>query len=288
MNVRLLRTLLFLPLFSVGIATGQEADSPAPMTAIPPDRLLLPISENRQMEVVVSLPHRYDPDEKYPVLIVTDADPLLGLLKTLNFLWTEDGKTEPVILVGLPFGANADEIWTNRSWYLLPNPIGVVDYYDIKLPVNNGGGAPELARFIHDTVLPEISRRYSIDGDRMGLGGFSMGGLFAAWHFINHPGVFTDYLISAPPLTRPFTGDAFKERLNARREAGFDRPTKLYTAYAENDLQQVQKGVPTWIRAWQSLDDPNLQFRSQVVANARLDGGAIFALIDGFEFLYAK
>ncbi len=110
---------------------------------VPMDRIVLPIGgRGQEMEVAVYTPHTYDPAKSYPLLVVLDADPLLGLLKTLNFLWVEEGKAVPVILVGLPFGATPDAIWANRSYYLLPNSVGVIDYYEARVPVNNGGGRP--------------------------------------------------------------------------------------------------------------------------------------------------
>ncbi len=104
------------------------ADEGELLTMLLPERIALPIGDEAQrLEVSVYKPHNYDPTESYPLLVVLDADPLLGLLKTLNFLWVEEGKAVPVILVGLPFGASADRIWANRSHYLLPKAVGVID-----------------------------------------------------------------------------------------------------------------------------------------------------------------
>ncbi len=115
-----------------------------------------------------------------------------------------------------------------------------------------------------------------------------MGGLFAAWHLVTHPTVFTDYLIIAPPLARPFVGPDFERASAALRLEGFDRPTRLYVAYAENDLELVQAGTGPWIEAWQAVDDADLLFHSEVIGGLRHDAGAIPALINGYEFLYGR
>jgi len=268
---------------------GHFADEGELLTMLVPERIALPIGDEAQrLEVSVYKPHNYDPTESYPLLVVLDADPLLGLLKTLNFLWAEDGKAVPVILVGLPFGASAETIWVNRSHYLLPNPVGVIDYYGNAVPLNSGGGAPDLAKFIQDEVLPKVLASYSVDSNRVGLAGFSMGGLFAAWHLVTYPDVFNDYLIIAPPLAPPFVDSAFGRETMVLRRRGFKRPTRLYVAHAENDLEYVLTGASSWAAGWQETDDANLSFHSEVIRDQRHDAGAIPALINGYESLYGR
>ena len=294
-NNRLLRqfaqafgvVLLLLPLSAH--AQGTKPSVEERLTMLPMERLILPIENSSQeMEVVIYATHTYNPEQSYPLLVVPDADPLLGLLKTINFLWTEEGITEPVILVGLPFGATPDAIWRNRSYYLLPDSVGVIDYYDARIPLNNGGGASELARFLHEEVLPAVLSRYSVNRDRVGLAGFSMGGLFAAWHLVTHPGVFSDYVIIAPPLALPFVGMEFEQKSEALQHRGFERQTRLYMAYAENDLASVQSGARPWMEGWEALDDTDLVFRGEVIEGHRHDAGAVPALLNGYEFLYGR
>ena len=193
-----------------------------------------------------------------------------------------------MILVGLPFGSSAAEIWTNRSYYLLPNRVGVVDYYGNEIPVNNGGGAPHLARLIRDGLLPPLFEEYSVNPDRVGLAAFSMGGLFAAWHLVTSPGVFTDYLIIAPPLAPPFVDSSFESARRQLERRGFERPTRLYTAYSEDDLRFVLSGASAWVAAWREYEGANLDFSSEIIDGHRHDAGAIPALISGYEFLYGR
>ncbi len=282
----------FLLLFLLSCPAGAQAPAPATaerLSVLPADRIVLPIgNKGQEIELVVSTPHTYDPSQKYPVLVVLDADPLLGLLKTVGFLWSEEGKARPVILVGLPFGANPSAIWKNRSYYLLPKPVGVIEYYDAQVPLNSGGGAIELAGFLHEKVVPTVMKKYSVDPNRVGLAGFSMGGLFAAWHLATHPGLFTDYLVLAPPIAEPFVGPEFEKATQSLRHRGLERPTRLYVAYADDDLKQVLSGASTWIEGWSKTEDSNLSFRSDVITGHRHDSGAIPALINGFEFLYGN
>ena len=162
---RVLVAAVFGVLLSVVAAHAQEAEpsAGARLSMLPLERRVLPIGDDGQeMEVVVYKPHTYDPDQSYPLLVVLDADPLLGLLKTINFLWVEEGKATAAILVGLPFGNTPSAIWKNRSYYLLPRAVGVIDYYDAQIPLNNGGGAPELARFLQQELLPYLLMKTSI------------------------------------------------------------------------------------------------------------------------------
>ena len=281
--------LSVLLLFSTANAEEPGSLNGGRLTTLPIERLVLPLGKSGQeMEVVVYAPHTYDPAQSYPLLVVLDADPLLGLLKTINFLWVEEGKVEPVILVGLPFGSSAGEIWTNRSYYLLPRSVGVIDYYDAQIPLNNGGGASELDGFLQEELLPRVLKQYSVDRERVGLVGFSMGGLFAAWHLATHPGVFRDYIIISPPLAPPFVGPEFENATQSLRRRGFDRLTRIYASYAEDDLAQVRSGAVLWIDAFDAANNANLMFRGEMIGGLRHDSGAIPALINGYEFLYAK
>ena len=280
--------LLFLLSFQAG------AQEPAPAAAerlsvLPADRIVLPIgNKGQEIELVVSTPHTYDPSQTYPVLVVLDADPLLGLLKTVGFLWSEEGKAAPPILVGVPFGADPGAIWKNRTHYLLPKAVGVIEYYDAQVPLNSGGGAVELADFLEDGVVPAVLERYSADPNRVGLAGFSMGGLFAAWHLVTHPDLFSDYLVVSPPLAEPFVGLEFKRATAALRRRGFTRPTRVYVAFADEDLEQVLSGAGAWIEGWTTSEDGNLHFHSELITGHRHDAGAIPALISGYEFLYGN
>ena len=260
----------------------------AVLTSLPVERLRLPLGDGRMMDVAVYVPHSYDPSAAYPVLLIPDADPLMGLLQSVSFLWAEEGTAQGAILVGLPFGSNAGAIWTNRSYYLLPDSVGVVDYYGSQLPLNTGGGAAELAQFLEDEVLPAVQERYSVDPGRLGLAGFSMGGLFAAWHLVTHPGLFSDYLIIAPPLSPPMIDEDFTRALEQVVSNGFDRPTRVYVSYAENDLEMVKAGASSFVKVWEAADDPLLTFRSELFPGLRHDGGAVPALTNGYMFLYGR
>ena len=282
----------FLTLFLLSCSAGaQEAASATAerLLVLSTDRIVLPIgNQGQEIELVVSAPHTYDPSRTYPVLVVLDADPLLGLLKTVNFLWSEEGKAAPVILVGVPFGADPGAIWKNRTYYLLPKSVEVIEYYDTQVPLNSGGGAIELAKFLKDRVVPAVLDRYSVDPNRLGLAGFSMGGLFAAWHLANYSDLFSDYLVVSPPLAEPFVGPKFQKATESLRRQGFNRSTKVYVGYADEDLNYVLSGAGAWIGGWSNSEDVNLSFRSEVIAGHRHDSGAIPALISGYEFLYGK
>ncbi|MCH7680473.1 hypothetical protein IID10_14090 [candidate division KSB1 bacterium] len=149
-------------------------DSVSTLSMMPPDHFELPIG-NQKIELVIYKPHKYDPSQKYPILIIPDADPMLGIIKTLNFLWSEEQYAIPTILVGIPFGQTPGSIWVNRCYYFLPDSVGIINYYGNSFPVKNGGGAQEFAQFLDNQVLPTLDKEYNVDQDRVGLIGFSMG-----------------------------------------------------------------------------------------------------------------
>lgn len=80
------------------------------------------------------------------------------------------------------------------------------DYSHVKLPpLPNGSTTPTgegaaFQRFLLEELRPAIEARYPVDPSRSILGGYSIGGLFAAHILMHDPGAFAGYAIASPSL----------------------------------------------------------------------------------------
>jgi predicted alpha/beta superfamily hydrolase len=80
------------------------------------------------------------------------------------------------------------------------------DYSHVKLPpLPNGTSTPTgegaaFQRFLFEELRPAIEARYPVDPARAILGGYSIGGLFAAHVLMHDPATFAGYAIASPSL----------------------------------------------------------------------------------------
>lgn len=63
-----------------------------------------------------------------------------------------------------------------------------------------GGGSAAFVTFLCDELIPFVGGRYRANSTQRGLGGRSLGGLFATHVLLQHPGIFSRYWIAAPSL----------------------------------------------------------------------------------------
>lgn len=150
---------------------------------------------NRKRRVHVLLPHDYyeQPDRRYPVLYMTDAQNLFGegspygnwqIDKSLAALAGEDKAN--VIIVAIDHG-DEDRL---QEFSPYDNP-----------RLGKGLGSLFL-RFLTDTLKPHIDKTYRTKKDRLntGMGGSSVGGLLTIYAALMFPHVFGRLMIFSPSL----------------------------------------------------------------------------------------
>ena len=155
-------------------------------------------ASGRDYQVFVSLPASYDadPDRRYPVLYVTDADYAFPLIRSITRRINLDGPvTEDFILVGLSYAVGDDGGHSRRRDYT---------------PTRNGssgappgtihGQGPAYQTYLRDQVLPFIASRFRADPARRVFMGHSYGGLLGAQIMFTEPTLFHDYILGSPSL----------------------------------------------------------------------------------------
>jgi predicted alpha/beta superfamily hydrolase len=156
-----------------------------------------PVSR-RGYQVFVALPPSYakEPQRKYPVLYVTDADYTFPILRQISRrLNLEGARIEEFILVGLSYAKGEDGAVSRRRDYT---------------PTANGpstapsgaihGQGQAYQTYLRDQVKPFIANRYRTDPARALFLGHSYGSLLGAQILFSEPGQFSGYILGSPSL----------------------------------------------------------------------------------------
>ena len=153
-------------------------------------------ASGRSYQVFVALPATYadNPDKRYPVLYVTDADygfPLVWqMARRLN---VEGRRIEDFILVGLSYGKGEGGMQSRRRDYTptINGPSGT--------PADAvHGGARGYMDYLQSQVLPFVAQRYRSDEGRRLFLGHSYGALLGTQLLLERPGLFSGYILGSP------------------------------------------------------------------------------------------
>src|SRR5260370_37922851 len=146
--------------------------------------------------VYVSLPASYrQGDRRYPVLYVPDHEDGFLHFRGADFIMRS--MLEEFILVGVPLKSEDVPDWIRkRAFDFTPTESEAVNK---SLSQRFGGevhtgGAPMFLRTPKEEVIPYIESKYRVTSDR-GLAGYSFGGTFAAYVFLNDARTSSQYLI---------------------------------------------------------------------------------------------
>ncbi|WDA41050.1 alpha/beta hydrolase [Erythrobacter sp. BLCC-B19] len=147
-------------------------------------------------QVFVSLPPSYaaEPERRYPVVYVTDADYGFPMLRAIGRRMNGEGpRIAEFILVGLSYGKGEDPMASRRRDY---TPTG-----------KGASGAPAGAvhgqslryrDYLREAVLPFVEARFRAMPERRVYVGHSYGGLLGAQILMTQPDMFSGYVLGSP------------------------------------------------------------------------------------------
>lgn len=178
-----------------------QARAQAPSTAMPSRQpVVLPgthalsvrggPARDREYRLLVSPPAgKAVPRGGHPTLFVLDGNAHFGAFHDARRASSAFAETM-VVSVGYPTDGTHD--FLRRSYdYSPPAPAGE------KPPQ---GGDDEFLDTLEQVVIPEITRHYALDRDRLSLFGHSFGGMFAVHALFTRPMLFTHYVSASPSL----------------------------------------------------------------------------------------
>ncbi|WP_150462097.1 alpha/beta hydrolase [Nesterenkonia ebinurensis] len=212
-------------------------------------------------EVQVALPASYEvmPDQRYPVLWLTDG-PLMfpttvGLVNSLVM----GGRAPEMIIVGVGCAGEVspDEYYRRRTIDLLPpgestlfGGLGGEYLRKLGVPDDATGRADEFLTFLIDELRPALAQRYRMDGDDHGLFGHSVGGVFVNYAVFSRPGAFRRYIIGSP-ASNAVDRMAFKEEASYA-SAHTDLKADIFFGVGEQEIGQL------YMAAWGTVSAPVL------------------------------
>lgn len=156
-----------------------------------------PVS-GRGYQVFIALPPSYatQPQRRYPVLYVTDADYAFPIIRQLGRRLNVEGpKVDEFILVGLSY-AKGEDGGVSRQRDYTPTPNG-----PSTAPANAiHGQARAYQQYLRDEVKPFITGRYRTDPANTLFLGHSYGALLGAQILFTEPALFSGYVLGSPSL----------------------------------------------------------------------------------------
>lgn len=191
-----------------------------------------PVS-GRGYQVFVALPAGYadNPDKRYPVLYVADADYAFPLVwQMARRLNVEGRKIEDFILVGLSYAKGEGGMQSRRRDYT---------------PTTNGpssspadavhGGASDYITYLETQALPFVAQRYRSDESRRMFLGHSYGALLGTQLLLERPQLFSGYILGSPSYW--FDKHVMERGLAAAGKAT-DLPVRAYMYVGEYEAPQ--------------------------------------------------
>ncbi len=225
----------------------------------------------RDYEVFVSLPASYEtnPDRRYPVLYVTDADYAFPIIRQIARRVNLEGPViEEFILVGLSYSkCDSGKVSRNRDY--TPTPNGPARASSII-----HGGGPAYQSYLKGQAIPFIENRFRADPARRVLLGHSYGGLLGAQILFTDPALFHSYVLGSPSFW-------FDRRHILKMEADYarthrDLPADVFMYIGEYEApgpssRNASTDMVGDLRLMEQLllsrDYPNLQLRSTVLGD---------------------
>ncbi len=163
-------------------------------------------------------------DGPWPVILFMDGDDQFSAAVDAYRKASDAGTVPRVLLVGVGYGASYSKSANKRGR----------DYTQTAHSDEpTSGGAAKFMEFVTQTLWVDLTKRYSLDEKRRGIGGHSLGSLFVLYALWQQPLFFTHYLASAPSI---WWDDRNILQLAAQRHAkSAALPVRLFLSVGEKD-----------------------------------------------------
>lgn len=187
---------------ATGIVTAAMLSPPSAAVAAPwqierSDVFTLRSADGHEYRVMVAWPDSPPPPQGWPVLWLLDGDDNFAVATVTARRLARAGARSGVgegVIVAIDSGG-----LSRRIFDYTPHVPGYVIPKGSPAAGQPLGGANAFLAFLHDTVRPEIARRWRVDTGRQTLMGHSFGGLLAL-HALAQGGTWTRYVAISPSL----------------------------------------------------------------------------------------
>ena len=245
---------------------------------------VLPRAANgRDYRIAVGLPDGYaaHPEQRYPVLYVTDGYWDYKLLKSIIGGLVYDRFIPEVILVGIGYPGDAPDYGRLRRWDLTP----VHDSADDDANLGESGHAGEFLDLIERQIIPYVEGHYRADPSYRVLGGSSLGGLFALYAMLTKPALFAAYI--APSPATPYARGWLFGYEDAFAKSGKPLASRLYMTAAEREEPWFVAAVKKFDAQLRAHAYPGLTYEFKVIEGERHAGTKPESFNRGVRFAFA-
>jgi len=186
---------------------------------------------DQEREILVHLPHGYDPKNRYPVFYVLDGSSEDIHISNKFHTLTTAGYTPPTIIIGIP-----NMTRTNRQTQLVP-PFMKIDH---EKPESQTGDADNFLRFVESELIPFVEGKYSTSSYRA-LSGFSRSGLLVAYSLMYKPEMFQARFCYSAPFWRE--NNLLVSRLDNFLSGRDSLAGFFYMSCGENETPNIKTGT---------------------------------------------
>ena len=252
-------------------------------------------STGRAYQVFVSLPASYaeQPDRRFPVLYVTDADYAFPIVRQISRRLNGEGPAvSEFILIGLSYAVGEDGMTSRRRDYT-PTPRGAAS-----APVGSVHGMGSVyLEYIRDHVIPFVASRYRTKEEERYFLGHSYGALLGTQILFSEPGLFRGFILGSPSYWYDAHHMNRVEESFAARNS--DLPARIYMYVGE--YEETRLGDPRFAKRYNMVTDsrrmvsslrsrnfPSLQVHLDVLKDEDHLSVAPGGFTRGLKFIFAE
>lgn len=239
-------------------------------------------ANGREFRILVGLPYSYEssPTKRYPVLYLCDGYWDFTLVNGLYGNVLYDKAVPEFIIVGLSYTGDNPKYDSLRRYDYTPVPDPGTDP-----KAKNSGHAKEFLAALRNQIIPFVQKEYRADTTWRGIGGSSLGGLFALYTAFEAPGLFQGTIAPSPAVGWA-NGWAFKREAEFVR-SGKPLATRLFLSTASEEWPDFTKVIRDFNDTLDAHKIPGLAKKWRIVEGERHAGTKAESYNRGVRYIFA-
>lgn len=242
------------------------------------ERYLSSKEANTTYKIHIYLPLTYtETQNKYPIMVLTDAYWEMGVAKTVFDLLTVGKEIPEVIIVGISYPySNSIDMARNRFRDMLPTHVE---------GFNPSGLADNFIAFIKKELLPYIENNYRVDTTDRCFCGHSFGGLLGSHILLEQSDLFNRYIIGSPSYW--WDNKEIIKRLSGKGFLSSDSVKAVYTYIGSEEGEMINDWKEFNLLLVNKINK-NLKFHDQVFQDETHMSVVSSAFSTAVKFVYKK
>jgi predicted alpha/beta superfamily hydrolase len=227
----------------------------------------------------IYLPPTYtDTLRKYPLMVLTDANFVMGIAQSTFDCLTLGMEIPEVIVVGISYPHSSELDWS-RNRHRDMTPTHVEGY-------NPSGLADRFIAFIKNELFPYIENNYRVDNTDRCFYGHSFGGLLGSHILIEQPELFNRYIIGSPSYY--WDNKEMTKRLSGKRFLSTDKVKAVYTYTGGKEGEMMLNPFKEFNGLLVNKISKNLKFHDQIYQDETHMSVTLAAFSTAVKFVYGK